>query len=317
MLLGTALLYLLLADTEPAYFLFFLPVAFAGVGLGARAGVLAAVAAIAVVIVRSLLVERAYLTGELDVATIDMSPYILWATFLVVTGYIVGLISQRGGSRGVGIDLGTEIMRAVEREHMRIGHDLHDTVAQNATGSLMEAEILSSMLDEASPDVRGQAQRVTNSLNACIDELRGAITNLRPPALAQPEFLDSLRRLVEAFTTRTGKKVEFSVEGHPERHSDSVRICVYRVIQEALGNIEHHAQASRVYVSVRASRRTVYLLVADDGVGFDPQPYDGDESNGHFGLKGMQERVALLGGELEIETAPRTGTGVRARIPAL
>lgn len=317
LLLAVAALYLLFHDAQHAYYLFFLPVAFAGVGLGARAGVLAAVISMVVVISRYLVEGRAYLTGELSAPTIELESFVIWATFLALTGYIVGLVSERGGSRGVGRDLGTEIMKAVEREHMRLGYDLHDTVAQNAAGSLMEAEILSSMLHEADSDVRGQSERVTKSMNACMDQIRGAITHLRPPALSQSEFAETLRGIVDDFALRTGIKIEFSVEGDPETHTDSMRICIFRVIQEALNNVEQHAQASRVFVGIRATKRTVYLLVGDDGVGFDPSAYANNGSNGHFGLSGMRERVTLLGGELAIKAAPNQGTNVRARIPAL
>ena len=271
MLATAAALYLLFGATQATHSLFFLPVAFAGAGIGARAGLIAAGAAMAVVVVHSLVVETAYLTAELDLATVDLRPFILWATVLALTGYVVGLISERGGSRGVGRDLGTEIMTALERQHVRIGYDLHDSVAQSAAASLMEAEILSSMLDGADPDVRGQTDRVKERLNSGIDEIRAVIAQMRPAALSEAEFRDTLRELVEDFTDRSGAKVELSIEGQPETHSDSMRICIYRVIQEALANVRLHAQASRVLVSVRATKKAVYVLVADDGVGFEPE----------------------------------------------
>ena len=140
---------------------------------------------------------------------------------------------------------------------------------------------------------------------------------MRPAALSEAEFLDTLHELVDDFTDRSGAKVELSIDGQPETHSDSMRICIYRVIQEALSNVRLHARASRVLVSVRATKKAVYLLVADDGVGFDPEAYKNNGSSGHFGLHGMRERVTLLGGELEIDAAPNQGTGIRARIPAL
>lgn len=317
MLATAAALYLLFGATQATHSLFFLPVAFAGAGLGARAGLIAAAAAMAVVAVRSLVVETAYLTAELDLATVDLRPFVLWATVLALTGYVVGLISERGGSRGVGRDLGTEIMRALERQHVRMGYDLHDSLAQSAAASLMEAEILSSMLSETDPVVRGQTDRLRERLNSGIDEIRGVIARMRPAALSEAEFLDTLHELIDDFTDRTGAKVELSIDGQPETHSDSMRICIYRVIQEALSNVRLHARASRVLVSVRATKKAVYLLVADDGVGFDPETYKNNGSSGHFGLHGMRERVTLLGGELEIDAAPNQGTGIRARIPAL
>ena len=315
LLAGTTLGYLVFGTNAHMHFLFFLPVAFAGAGLGARAGLLSSVAAIAIVGLIDVLGERGYLTDQLRVLAIDDGSFLIWAAFLALTGYIVGLLSQRGGSRGVGRDLNAEIMSAVEREHARIGYDLHDTVAQTATAALLEAEILSSVLQDASPDVRRQSDRLVGVLGAVADQIRSLIVDLRPPALDSEEFIDSLHGLVEDFSDRTGVKMEFSVEGGPQHHADPTRIAVYRVIQEALTNVEHHANASRAFVSVRATKKTVYLLIADDGVGFDPASVNGN-GKPHLGLQGMKERVALLNGELDIETAPNRGTDIRVRIPA-
>lgn len=316
-LIAAIAIYLLMRGRQPSYYLFFLPVALAGVGLGARRGVLAAAAAIAVVAAHSAVSGRGYLTGDAEFPLAEVAPFVLWAVLLVLTGYIVGLVSERGGSRAVGRDLGAEIMSAVEREHLRIGFDLHDTLAQNTASALIEAEILDSMLREADPEVRGQARRLRESLDSSIDQIRAMIAHLRPPSLSRDEFPDTLHELVDGFSKRTGIKVEFSVEGVLERHSDSMRICIYRVIQEALSNCERHASASRVFVSIRATRNLVFLLIADDGVGFEFDDRDGDDPLGHYGLRAMRERVSLLGGTLQIETAPNRGTGIRAQIPAL
>jgi signal transduction histidine kinase len=316
-LMAAFAIYLLMKGRQPSYYLFFLPVALTGVGLGARRGVIAAAASIVGVAAHTAVIERAYLTGEAEVPLAMIGAFALWAALLALTGYTIGLVSERGGSRAVGRDLGAEIMRAVEREHLRIGFDLHDTVAQDAASSLMEAEILASMVADSEPQIQAQARRLRDSLDTSIDQIRAMIAHLRPPSLSRDEFEDTLHELVQGFSKRSGVKVEYSMEGTPEKHSDSMRICVYRVIQEALSNCEHHACASRVFVSVRATRNMVFLLVADDGVGFDPSDHDGDDPLGHYGLQAMRERVSLLGGTLEIEAGLGAGTAIRAQIPAL
>ncbi|MHB8868523.1 MAG: sensor histidine kinase [Thermoleophilia bacterium] len=316
-LIVAIVIFVLFGGHQPSYYLFFLPVALAGVGLGARRGLIAAAASILVVAAYGAVTGKAYLTGDAVIPLEAVGSAILWAALLTLTGYTIGLASERGGSRAVGRDFGAEIMSAVEREHLRIGFDLHDTLAQNAASSLMEAEILTSMLSDAEPQVRQQAQRLRDSVDNSIDQIRAMIAHLRPPSLARGGFPDTLHALVDSFAKRTGIKVEYSLEGALDRHSDSMRICVYRVVQEALSNCERHASASRVFVSLRCTRNMVFLLIADDGVGFNLSDHEGEDPLGHYGLQSMRERVSLLGGVLEIETSPSRGTGIRAQIPAL
>jgi signal transduction histidine kinase len=123
--------------------------------------------------------------------------------------------------------------------------------------------------------------------------------------------------MAEEFRDRTGIKTEISLDGNLAAHTDSMRICVYRVVQEALSNIEQHAEASRARVGIRATNGGVFLTIADDGRGFDASAYSLPQSNGHFGLAGMHERVSLLAGRMKIDSAPGAGTVISAHIPGL
>jgi signal transduction histidine kinase len=97
-----------------------------------------------------------------------------------------------------------------------------------------------------------------------------------------------------------------------QRHTPAIENAVYRMVQEALTNVVKHADATRVKVAITESEDRVELCVQDDGTGFDPQaPAEG------FGLVGIRERVALIDGELSIESRPGQGTTVRATLPVL
>jgi signal transduction histidine kinase len=118
-------------------------------------------------------------------------------------------------------------------------------------------------------------------------------------------------------TRRRGVEVDVSVElayeqGHePVRHVGELETALYRIVQEALTNAARHGKAKRAVVEVREDSRTVHVSVRDDGCGFDP-----DADTDGFGLLGMRERVELLGGELQVDSAPARGATVRARLPS-
>ena len=139
------------------------------------------------------------------------------------------------------------------------------------------------------------------------------IGNLRPPALGPDDFNGSMSILVESLQNRTGIFSDLELEGDFAIHTDSARICVYRIAQEALANAEQHSGATTVRVWARASKSGVDLIVHDNGKGFDPEgllPANGD----HFGLSGMRERAEYLGGRLAIKSSA-DGTSVVLHIP--
>jgi signal transduction histidine kinase len=107
--------------------------------------------------------------------------------------------------------------------------------------------------------------------------------------------------------------VELAYEQGQEsaRHVGELETALYRIVQEALTNAARHGKAKRAVVEVHEDARTVHVSVRDDGCGFDP-----DAETDGFGILGMRERVELLGGELQIDSAPARGATVRARLPA-
>jgi signal transduction histidine kinase len=140
------------------------------------------------------------------------------------------------------------------------------------------------------------------------------IGTLRPPPLDAAEFEATLTKLLDDFADRSRLQMRRAVDADFTEHSYAMRICVYRVLQEALNNIEQHAQATTVSVRLKELGHAVFLSVTDDGVGFTPECFS-DPDTMHFGLRGMEERVEHLGGFLEIRSEPGLGSAVRAYIP--
>src|SRR5205085_4910206 len=114
-----------------------------------------------------------------------------------------------------------------------------------------------------------------------------------------------------ALESATGIGADLQVEGDLAGLSDSQKIVLFRVVQEALSNVRKHSEAERVSIVLRSRRTFVDLTIADDGCGFDPRRM----VTGRLGLAGISERVRLLGGAVEIETSPGAGTSVRATLP--
>lgn len=203
-----------------------------------------------------------------------------------------------------------DALDAAEAERRRWARELHDDTLQALGGlKVMLSGALRSGDEEA---LRGAVAHAVEETGAQIAGLRALITELRPAALDDLGVGPALSSLVQRAAAVHGVDVELEVDlaGCEDRLADEVETAVYRVVQEALTNVGKHAGAQRATVSVTARDGEVRVVVADDGVGFDPQtPASG------FGLVGMRERVALAGGTLTVD-AGDAGTRVLAAIPA-
>jgi signal transduction histidine kinase len=127
----------------------------------------------------------------------------------------------------------------------------------------------------------------------------------------------ALRRLIEEFAKTTGLSVDLHINGlERARISSEMELAVYRIAQEALTNVTKHARAKTVSVIINASTSDLSLIIEDNGRGFDVNATSPtDEGLKHLGLYGMQERAALLNGDVKIESEPGRGTTVYAKIP--
>jgi signal transduction histidine kinase len=201
-------------------------------------------------------------------------------------------------------------LEAAETERRRWARELHDETLQGLGGLNV---LLSSASRSEDPDtMRSAMRRALEQVAHEIDNLRAIIADLRPATLDQLGLEPALRSLVRRHASAQGLDIEARVALGPdgERLDPELETAVYRLVQEALTNVVKHASATRVELEVRANKGWLYVRVADDGVGL-----PADRPTG-FGLVGMRERVALLGGELLVQPGER-GTIVRAALPAV
>jgi PAS domain S-box-containing protein len=206
-----------------------------------------------------------------------------------------------------------QLVRVQDDERRRIARDIHDHLGQQSTALRLKLEALKSLCaryEELCEPVE-QTQRVAASLDEDIDFLAW---ELRPAALDDLGLAAALANFVREWSKHYDIPADYHSTGmDKERPSPEVEINLYRIAQEALNNTYKHAQASRVDVLLERRDHSVVLIVEDQGVGFDPN--DKEETDKGLGLLGMVERAALIGGTLEIESAPNQGTTVFARVP--
>jgi signal transduction histidine kinase len=151
---------------------------------------------------------------------------------------------------------------------------------------------------------------VLNLAEAGLAEMRALIFELRPESLATEGLVAALEKQAAALKARHAIEADLALGDEPDV-SLAVKEALYRIAQEALHNVVKHARASRVELGLTRDAEALSLELRDDGVGFDPT----GEFPGHLGLRSMRERMAALGGTLEIESAPGRGTRTRATIP--
>jgi signal transduction histidine kinase len=209
-----------------------------------------------------------------------------------------------------------ELVAAGERRLVRLGFDLHDGPLQEIIALANELQVASVQISAIVPEedrqrVRGRFSDVHARLGALDESLRDVAHSIRATtAVARPvaAALDSELRVLER---ATGIEGELEVDGELDSLTDSQKIVLFRVVQEALSNVRKHSEAAKVSVRLRSKRTFVHLAVTDNGCGFDPRRLSQDR----LGLAGISERVRLLGGAVEIETTPGAGTTVRATLP--
>jgi two-component system NarL family sensor kinase len=314
-LLCVALIYIR-QGSHPGYlFFFFLPVAAAAVVLDAWVGLTMAALSVVGTLLPAIWLGLDHLSAGLAKGG-TTAMLVIWAVFLLAMAWVVGWVSERGGSLSLTQGLGGRAIRAIEEERRRTGQDIHDGIAQYAAAAYIEAEVLGAVAAGSSPEVQEQVERVKRTLGFLVAEARAMAGSLRPPDLGPEEFSQNFIKLVEDFESRAGTSAEVELEGDFGSISDPIRICLYRTTQEALRNIERHAEATSVRIWVRAGRGGAHLIVKDNGRGFDPERVEDSGPVRHLGLSGMRERAGYLGGHLAIRSAPLEGTSVVMHIPS-
>jgi PAS domain S-box-containing protein len=210
-------------------------------------------------------------------------------------------------------DLLAHLVFVQEDERRRIARDMHDQFGENLTALSLRIGLLKEACARDAELARhaGALEAIAQRLDQDVDQL---VWQLRPTALDDLGLRAALANYTQEWSHRSKVAVELHTSGLlDERLAPEVETALYRIAQEALNNVAKHSQAARVEVILERRADCVLLILEDDGVGFEPVERTGPP--GGFGLVGMQERAALVGASLEIDSTPGKGTSILVRMP--
>lgn len=210
-----------------------------------------------------------------------------------------------------------DIISVQEAERQRISRDLHDNVAQDLSSIVLKLETLFDGHEAIDPKLRQRGESAAKVVKKAIAAVRDIAYGLRPPALDQLGLTRALDNYCQEQARRTGVLVDFFSTGIEGGTLDSdSEINIYRMVQEALNNVTKHAQASKVTVRMVKSHPDIILRIEDNGRGFDVKtrlPKAASEKR--MGIRSMEERARLIGGNLEIQSLVGKGTRIIFTVP--
>jgi signal transduction histidine kinase len=226
---------------------------------------------------------------------------------------IITDLTDRKRAEATRLDLMKRVISAEDDERRRVARELHDETGQSLTALLVGLRAIEGQA--VTVDVQSAARRLRAVAAQTVDDVGRLARGLHPTVLDDLGLAEAVRRHGNDWTRSFGVAIDLRFPAAiPHPLPPFVQTTMYRILQEALTNVARHAHAHAVGVELRYEGTLLELVVRDDGVGFDAGTARREMSG--LGLHGMRERVALLDGSFDIESAPGRGTVVRARLPA-
>ena len=225
--------------------------------------------------------------------------------------------------------VGARIIKATEEERYRISREIHDGPAQDLANALFTTTITERLMDKDMAEAKKTLAELREELRKCLTGVRQIIFDMRPMALDDLGLPQAVEQLLQLFGERGKLHGTFSMEGEHYTLPKHVEIAIFRIVQEALNNVVHHAKTNKVRVRMHYTSQALTVLIADDGVGFDPshlteEPEESDDAldmetqrrlrGRHFGVIGMEERAKIIGAAIQILSEPGKGTKVHLRV---
>jgi signal transduction histidine kinase len=207
---------------------------------------------------------------------------------------------------------------SISRERYRLARELHDTLAHSLSALTVQLEAVSALWNTRPDRARRLLDQASETARTGLAEARRALQDLRASPLQDLGLILALRELAETAAKRCGAQLELSLPDRLDRlPSPIVEQGIYRIAQETLENIIRHAGAHTIRVRLEQTGNEMTLAVADDGQGMDLEALEapGIDTDDRFGIRGMKERAALIGGLLEISSQAGQGTRVRLTVP--
>jgi signal transduction histidine kinase len=205
------------------------------------------------------------------------------------------------------------IVETQEEERTRIARELHDELGQVLTGLAVGLRGVQTSVDD--PKLHQQLSLLEEMGTQALSDMRHLVNELRPALLDDMGLPAALRHYVDNFIALTDIETSLTLCKTCDELHDSIKTTLFRVLQESLTNIARHAQATQVQIDMSCDERQVTLQIKDNGVGFDPVEILDGETHTAWGLMGIQERVKLVSGEVEIQSEVGKGATVVITVP--
>ncbi|MCQ2240366.1 sensor histidine kinase [Treponema sp.] len=237
---------------------------------------------------------------------------ILFSAFIFATIFIIALYFSKEYQTRESKKIITEVYKGVDEERMRIARELHDTVAQELLGTSIKIESIDRTNEEDINDL-------SNKIRETITEIRNVCYNLNPPAfIDESDFEIALAELCHNFELNSGIKCQFSIDGENlfKGTDENTKLNIFRIVSEALSNIQKHSLADTATVNFRKNgTKGTAFFISDDGIGFDARKITSTllklQSGKHFGLGGIFQRAKIIGGKMEIFSEPDNGCTIK------
>lgn len=197
-----------------------------------------------------------------------------------------------------------------ERERKLVAYEIHDGIVQYATAALMHMDTYLSGCQQE--DASSNIETAAAHMRKIVEEGRRLMNGLRPPVLDERGVVAAIEHLIDEQES-TSPQITFEAPTDFERLAPPLEICIYRIVQEAITNARKHSRSEKVRIALSHNDERVHVEIRDWGIGFDGKL----QGPGPHGLRGMTERVRLLGGSLGIEGAPGEGTSIQVDLPIL
>jgi signal transduction histidine kinase len=205
---------------------------------------------------------------------------------------------------------------AVQDERLRIAQDIHDTSSQTLFGLHYALQACVKLLPDHPGQVKAELENLSQMADTARTQVRQSILNLWPTAITAERFTADLQKFTREHCRAESLDLTIEVRGGFQRLSPGVRRGLYRIAQEAITNVAQHAAASQVSICLDVQPGEALLTVRDNGRGFNPaSALARERDREHFGLRGIQDRAAALGGVAEFLSQPGAGTTVMMTLP--
>lgn len=212
--------------------------------------------------------------------------------------------------------LGIRIIQAQEEERKRVARDIHDGPAQSIANVVFRSEYVESLMDKDLAKAKEEINELKSQVRLTLQDIRKIIFDLRPMTLDDLGLIPTLRRYTDKFYEKSQVRTELIVIGNEKKLNPSLKVTIFRIIQEALNNVHKHAQTKRAMVKIEYQPSHLNLVVEDKGKGFNLEKVkEMTEENESYGLLSLEERAELVGGKMKIITSPGKGTKIRIKMP--